>query len=116
MKQYVTLYCTSCESNWQEPTDTSKQPIRTCYLGHVTGYHPIRDQYFLIRSVPANRDPTSLPGTNTSKQPIRNLYLGRLTGCQPIRHQHFGRLLSSPLPLIRPGLMLCILCMGIGER
>ena len=26
--------------------DTSKQPIRTRYLGHVTGYQPIRDQYF----------------------------------------------------------------------
>eukprot|EP00116_Pleurobrachia_bachei_P018827 sb/3479089/ len=23
-----------------------KQPIRTRYLGHVTGYQPIRDQYF----------------------------------------------------------------------
>eukprot|EP00116_Pleurobrachia_bachei_P014582 sb/3474844/ len=23
--------------------DTSKQPIRTRYLGHVTGYYPIRD-------------------------------------------------------------------------
>eukprot|EP00116_Pleurobrachia_bachei_P009486 sb/3469748/ len=33
----------------QEPTDTSKQPIRTRYLGHVTSYQPIRDQYFLIR-------------------------------------------------------------------
>eukprot|EP00116_Pleurobrachia_bachei_P000749 sb/3461011/ len=33
------------------PTKTSKQPIRTRYLGHVTGYYPIRDQYFLIRSV-----------------------------------------------------------------
>eukprot|EP00116_Pleurobrachia_bachei_P009933 sb/3470195/ len=33
-------------------TETSKQPIRTCYLGHVTGNQPIRDQYFLIRSVP----------------------------------------------------------------
>eukprot|EP00116_Pleurobrachia_bachei_P018484 sb/3478746/ len=31
---------------------TSKQPIRTRYLGHVTGYHPIRDQYFLIQSGP----------------------------------------------------------------
>eukprot|EP00116_Pleurobrachia_bachei_P012561 sb/3472823/ len=30
------------------------QPIRTRYLGHVTGYQPIRGQlqYFLIRSVP----------------------------------------------------------------
>eukprot|EP00116_Pleurobrachia_bachei_P018537 sb/3478799/ len=32
-----------------------KQPIRTRYLGHVTGYQPIRDQYFLIRSVPGNK-------------------------------------------------------------
>eukprot|EP00116_Pleurobrachia_bachei_P016505 sb/3476767/ len=29
------------------------RPIRTRYLGHVTGYQPIRDQHFLIRSVPA---------------------------------------------------------------
>eukprot|EP00116_Pleurobrachia_bachei_P010824 sb/3471086/ len=36
----------------KEPTDTSKQPIRTRYLGQVTGYQPIRDQYFLIRPVP----------------------------------------------------------------
>eukprot|EP00116_Pleurobrachia_bachei_P015868 sb/3476130/ len=35
-----------------EPTDTCKQPITTRYLGHVTGYQPIRDQYFLIWSVP----------------------------------------------------------------
>eukprot|EP00116_Pleurobrachia_bachei_P007519 sb/3467781/ len=34
----------------QEPTDTSKQPIRTRYLGHVTGYQPIRDQHCLIWS------------------------------------------------------------------
>eukprot|EP00116_Pleurobrachia_bachei_P011877 sb/3472139/ len=37
---------------FQELTETSKQPIRTRYLGHVTGYQPIRDQYFMIRSVP----------------------------------------------------------------
>ena len=30
-----------------------KQPIKTRYLGHVTGYQPIRDQFFLIRQVPA---------------------------------------------------------------
>eukprot|EP00116_Pleurobrachia_bachei_P008365 sb/3468627/ len=36
----------------QEPTDTSKQPISSRYLGHVTGYQPITDQYFLIWSVP----------------------------------------------------------------
>ena len=36
----------------QEPTGPSKQPIRTRYLDHVTDYQPIRDQYFLVRSVP----------------------------------------------------------------
>ena len=34
----------------QEPNE-GKQPIKTLYLGHVTGYQPITDQYFLIRSV-----------------------------------------------------------------
>eukprot|EP00116_Pleurobrachia_bachei_P015877 sb/3476139/ len=29
-----------------EPTNTSKLPIRTRYLGHVTGYQPIRDVYY----------------------------------------------------------------------
>ena len=36
----------------QQPTESSKQPITARYLGHVTGYQPIRDQYFLIRSAP----------------------------------------------------------------
>ena len=35
----------------QRPTETSKQQIRARYLGHVTGYQPIRDQYFMVRSV-----------------------------------------------------------------
>ena len=39
----------------QEPTEPSKQPIRARYLGHVTGYQPIRDQYFLVRSFPGAR-------------------------------------------------------------
>ena len=30
-----------------------QEPIRTCYLGHVTGHQPIRDQYSLFRSVHA---------------------------------------------------------------
>ena len=41
---------------FQEPTESSKQPIRSRYLGHVTGYQPIRDQYFLIRSVPVSNN------------------------------------------------------------
>eukprot|EP00116_Pleurobrachia_bachei_P004611 sb/3464873/ len=43
---------TNVQDHLRLPTDTSKQPIRTRYLGHVTGNQPIRDQYFLIRSVP----------------------------------------------------------------
>ena len=41
------------QTTFQEPTEPSKQPIRTSYLVHVTGYQPIRDQYFIIRSIPA---------------------------------------------------------------
>eukprot|EP00116_Pleurobrachia_bachei_P011231 sb/3471493/ len=37
-------------SFYQEPTETSIQPIRTRYLGHLTVYQPIRDR---IRSVPS---------------------------------------------------------------
>eukprot|EP00116_Pleurobrachia_bachei_P015530 sb/3475792/ len=85
------------------------------YLGHVTGYQPIRDQYFLIRSVlsvnyladslawridghkqvrrkviPQNKQ--RIEGNwkwETSKQPIRTRYLGHVTGYQPIRDQYF---------------------------
>eukprot|EP00116_Pleurobrachia_bachei_P004608 sb/3464870/ len=67
---------------------TSKQPIRTRYLGHVNGYQPIRDQYFLKLT----RD----LGHVTSYQPIRDQYflkltrdLGHVTSYQPIRDQYF---------------------------
>ena len=46
-------YISFCVPLPQEPTESSKQPIRTRYLGHVTGYQPIRGQYFLIWSVAA---------------------------------------------------------------
>ena len=36
----------------QQRTGPSKQPIRILYLSHVTSYQPIRDQYFLVQSVP----------------------------------------------------------------
>ena len=39
-----------------ETTRFSKQPIRTRYFGHVTGYQPIRDQHSLIRSVPKSSE------------------------------------------------------------
>eukprot|EP00116_Pleurobrachia_bachei_P004297 sb/3464559/ len=96
--------------------DTSEQPIRIHYLGHVTGYQPIRDQYFLIWSLvspstvicvsPAlavspssvHLGVTSFPcistvpvigRDDTSEQPIRIHYLGHVTGYQPIRDQYF---------------------------
>eukprot|EP00116_Pleurobrachia_bachei_P011079 sb/3471341/ len=44
---------TQCESITADNFATgSKQPIRTRYLGHVTGYQPIRDQYFLTTTGP----------------------------------------------------------------
>ena len=42
----------STDGKLQELTELSKQPIRARYLGHVTVYQPIRDQYFLVRSFP----------------------------------------------------------------
>eukprot|EP00116_Pleurobrachia_bachei_P002404 sb/3462666/ len=56
------------EERGQQPTDTSKQPIKTRYLGHVTGYQPIRDQYFLIRSVPESGPFHPPPQLAQSKQ------------------------------------------------
>eukprot|EP00116_Pleurobrachia_bachei_P018045 sb/3478307/ len=44
------------ECTYQEPTEISKQQIRTRYLGHVTCYQPIRDQYFLIPNSPTHTD------------------------------------------------------------
>eukprot|EP00116_Pleurobrachia_bachei_P016556 sb/3476818/ len=49
----------------QKPTKTIEQPIRTRYLGHMTCYQPIRDQYFQSllwnvglcnKNVPQNRE------------------------------------------------------------
>eukprot|EP00116_Pleurobrachia_bachei_P000285 sb/3460547/ len=83
----------------------------TRYLGHVTGYQPIKDQYFLIRSVHVagytaihsiqeagvrhlarirflKRRSVSLEPTKISKQPIRTRCLGHVTGYQPIRDQY----------------------------
>eukprot|EP00116_Pleurobrachia_bachei_P007756 sb/3468018/ len=91
----VTTSRTLLRGYLDESVVTSKQPIRTRYLGHVTGYQPIRDQFFLIRSVPATYP--VLSGTTgitarrgdvlgvlelepASKQPIRTRYIGHVTG------------------------------------
>eukprot|EP00116_Pleurobrachia_bachei_P011238 sb/3471500/ len=100
---------------YQEPTETNKQPIRTRYLGHVTGYQPIRDQYFLIRPVTifdgcdrltkilSSKQVSATMTTRiveTNKQPIRTHYLGHVTGYQPISDQYF--LIRSVRECINP--------------
>ena len=37
----------------QTKVSWNQSEVRTRYLGHVNDYQPIRDQYILIRSVPA---------------------------------------------------------------
>ena len=46
----------------EEEEGNRYRSIRTRYLGHVTGYQPFRDQYFLIQSIPAD----SVPGAMSS--------------------------------------------------
>eukprot|EP00116_Pleurobrachia_bachei_P000562 sb/3460824/ len=58
--------------------------------GHVTGYQPIRDKYFLNPAAPLahlSRMMLSQFLRDRIKQPIRTRYLGHLTGHQPIRDQ-----------------------------
>eukprot|EP00116_Pleurobrachia_bachei_P006524 sb/3466786/ len=47
----------------QQPIETSKQPIRTRYLGHVTGHQPIRDQAANVKN-----NATLSPRNNTARR------------------------------------------------
>eukprot|EP00116_Pleurobrachia_bachei_P001686 sb/3461948/ len=87
-----TLSAPGPASVYQEPTETSKQPIRTRCLSNVTGYQPIRDQYFLIRPVSAStcffrakavavQHKKQLIDTSTSI--IYSLYAGGNSGVHP---------------------------------
>eukprot|EP00116_Pleurobrachia_bachei_P019045 sb/3479307/ len=59
----------SSRFNCRDQKPTSKQPIRTCYLGHVTGYQPIRDQCSLIRSlIQSSRNLVPLDRYRTTNQ------------------------------------------------
>eukprot|EP00116_Pleurobrachia_bachei_P008590 sb/3468852/ len=81
-------------------TCTSKQPIRTRYLGHVSGYQPIRDQYFLIRSVPVGYSLTS------------NLRLCAALSCS----KRIVICSSSPLTTSRDATSPIIMCLFCRER
>ena len=61
----------------QETTEFRKQPIRTRYLGNVTGYQPIRDQYFLIRSVPAKTHKKANNVSGLRREPCRGQHFMR---------------------------------------
>eukprot|EP00116_Pleurobrachia_bachei_P014203 sb/3474465/ len=58
----------------------SKQPIRTRYLGHVTGYQPIRTRYL---------------GHVTGHQPIRDQYSHQKGSTFALSSQFEAKILSS---------------------
>eukprot|EP00116_Pleurobrachia_bachei_P014469 sb/3474731/ len=65
--------CLNCLGTNLEPSETSKQPLTTRYLGHETGYQPIRDQYFLIRSFPGTNPSVGNEITPPRKRPSGNI-------------------------------------------
>eukprot|EP00116_Pleurobrachia_bachei_P013641 sb/3473903/ len=68
-------------------SDTSKHPIRTRYLDHVTVYRPIRDLYFLIRSVPACMEGT--PTTTREKKIARQTFVKDMVKLELSKKKHF---------------------------
>eukprot|EP00116_Pleurobrachia_bachei_P012483 sb/3472745/ len=83
---------------FQEPTETSKQPIRTRYLGHVTGYQPIRDQYFLIRSTTLQCIVLILHSIHTHDLPVHSFTYTLLVGIEDT--SHFSRAGTSRWPKV----------------
>ena len=78
-------------ANHRQPTYTSKQPIRTRYLCHVTGYQPIRDQHFLIRSVPVHY--IHLSTTNVDISNTNNKNIGRISNRYLIPAEYLSELI-----------------------
>eukprot|EP00116_Pleurobrachia_bachei_P008075 sb/3468337/ len=81
-----------------EPTEINKQPFKNRYLGHVVGYQPIREQYFLLQ-LPEIAEMLLCLKCRTSKQSIRTPNLGHVTSYQPIMDQCF---LIRSVPVISP--------------
>eukprot|EP00116_Pleurobrachia_bachei_P002445 sb/3462707/ len=94
-----------------EPSDTSKQPIRTRYLGHVTGYQPTRDQYFLIRSVPAEFLQSS--SSSSFRRFLLTTFPETMLVTADTDRTRSGRL----MPLRKPILLFCfgVLHLGFNE-
>ena len=64
----------------QETIGFSKQPIRTRYLGHVTGYQPIREQYFLVVVYPLFNLGREHGVINTVNNIVKSLEIGGVVG------------------------------------
>ena len=72
-----------------------KQPIGARYLGHVTGYQPIRYQYFLVRSVLSFWDTTG-PGSNPFQIPEQAINSSYIVICRHIIHPIGGATSNCP--------------------
>ena len=75
-------------------TDRTKQPIRTLYLGHVTGYQPIRDQYLPLFDVTLGSLPVEDQSFIFSD---RNLTALPKVRCLDILQLQFGTFLTEYL-------------------
>eukprot|EP00116_Pleurobrachia_bachei_P017788 sb/3478050/ len=73
-----------------EPTEKSKQPIRTRHLGHVTDHRPMKGQCLLIRSLnivaPANN---KLSLSSTIKTVSHLIVLNSQSGEMSLYHHCF---------------------------
>eukprot|EP00116_Pleurobrachia_bachei_P005491 sb/3465753/ len=104
MKNKQTFY----SSYTQEPTDTSKRQIRTRYLGHMTGYQPIRYHVccllsvkFVVFTIRCRNQRVYIirPHLLFAFMEFRfgTRYLGHVTGYQPIRDHYFLIVILSKL-------------------
>eukprot|EP00116_Pleurobrachia_bachei_P015435 sb/3475697/ len=72
--------------------ETRKQPIRTRYLSHVTGYQPIRARYL---------------GHVTSYQPIRDQFIPELSIFRSKSGDHTLDHLHPEISAVRPETRVC---------
>eukprot|EP00116_Pleurobrachia_bachei_P007570 sb/3467832/ len=95
-------------SEYQDPTETSKQSIRTHYLGHVTSYQPVRDQSRFLPKTYNTNITQGLFGdvSHIAFHPVAEGLLlaaeGSCTSLYDITTQRKALTLSNPSPICRP--------------
>ena len=87
-------YTNNIRSNSQEPTDTSNRPIRNRYLGHATGYQPIRYQY--LPSPHVYTVPSLVSAIVCPSLPLLLLIFTMVTGGSNVIPLGWGWLVLSP--------------------